>query len=109
MTQDIKAPFPNCKFRLCDLPGQCIEEGKCHHPVELPASAKEGERFDHAHTLERELTQLRAELAAANAKVQEVSAELADLKQQDLHELWLSERRKVIELQIKLSKPQSET
>jgi hypothetical protein len=25
-------PFSNCSFRLCDLPGQCRGEGKCHHP-----------------------------------------------------------------------------
>jgi len=29
-------PFSNCSFRLCDLPGQCRGEGKCHHP--LPAA-----------------------------------------------------------------------
>lgn len=28
-----KAPFPNCQFRECDLPGQCRAEGRCHHPV----------------------------------------------------------------------------
>lgn len=27
------APFNNCQFRHCDLPGQCRAEGKCHHPV----------------------------------------------------------------------------
>lgn len=26
------APFSNCKYTLCDLPGQCKSEGKCHHP-----------------------------------------------------------------------------
>lgn len=25
-------PFPNCSFVLCDLPGQCEAEGRCHHP-----------------------------------------------------------------------------
>jgi hypothetical protein len=25
-------PFANCSFRICDLPGQCRGEGKCHHP-----------------------------------------------------------------------------
>lgn len=25
-------PFANCQFRICDLPGQCKAEGKCHHP-----------------------------------------------------------------------------
>lgn len=26
-------PFTNCKYRICDLPGQCKSEGKCHHPA----------------------------------------------------------------------------
>jgi len=29
-------PFSNCKFELCDLPGQCRSEGKCHHPAATP-------------------------------------------------------------------------
>lgn len=28
-------PFGNCEFRICDLPGQCRSEGKCHHPRKL--------------------------------------------------------------------------
>ncbi len=27
------APYSNCRFRICDLPGQCKGEGKCHHPA----------------------------------------------------------------------------
>lgn len=27
-----KSPFENCRFQECDLPGQCVSEGKCHHP-----------------------------------------------------------------------------
>ena len=27
------APFNNCEFKICDLRGQCIGEGKCHHPI----------------------------------------------------------------------------
>jgi hypothetical protein len=30
---DDSAPFPNCKFKHCDLPGLCRSEGKCHHPI----------------------------------------------------------------------------
>lgn len=26
-------PFDNCRYRICDLPGQCRGEGKCHHPA----------------------------------------------------------------------------
>lgn len=29
-------PFDNCRFKLCDLPGQCRIEGKCHHPRSTP-------------------------------------------------------------------------
>lgn len=29
---DSNPPFSNCSFRICDLPGQCRAEGKCHHP-----------------------------------------------------------------------------
>jgi hypothetical protein len=29
-------PFENCQFRECDLPGQCREEGACHHPTAGP-------------------------------------------------------------------------
>lgn len=28
-----QAPFSNCRFKFCDLPGQCRDEGKCHHPA----------------------------------------------------------------------------
>jgi hypothetical protein len=26
-------PFSNCKYQICDLPGQCRSEGACHHPA----------------------------------------------------------------------------
>lgn len=29
-----KPPYDNCSFKLCDLPGQCRGEGKCHHPAQ---------------------------------------------------------------------------
>jgi hypothetical protein len=32
-----QAPFSNCRFKCCDLPGQCRDEGKCHHPA-VPAA-----------------------------------------------------------------------
>ena len=28
----MQAPYPDCQFRECDLPGQCASEGRCHHP-----------------------------------------------------------------------------
>ena len=35
------APFSNCRFRECDLPGQCRDEGKCHHPAVAAANGAE--------------------------------------------------------------------
>jgi len=35
-----KPPFDNCSFNLCDLPGQCRGEGKCHHPATAAAGAE---------------------------------------------------------------------
>ncbi|WP_369067442.1 hypothetical protein [Burkholderia gladioli] len=37
----VGTPFSNCRFRNCDLPGQCKAEGKCHHPIAAvsPATA----------------------------------------------------------------------
>lgn len=38
--EQFNPPFNNCKFKLCDLPGQCRSEGKCHHPVKLESKAE---------------------------------------------------------------------
>ena len=37
-------PFGNCSFRMCDLPGQCRGEGKCHHPSDAAPQASEAVR-----------------------------------------------------------------
>jgi len=34
-------PFENCAYRQCDLPGQCVAEGKCHHPKQPAQGATE--------------------------------------------------------------------
>ena len=34
------APYANCKYRECDLPGQCKGEGRCHHPASGDRSAQ---------------------------------------------------------------------
>jgi hypothetical protein len=39
------APFSNCQFRECDLPGQCRSEGKCHHPRAAGASEGQADGF----------------------------------------------------------------
>lgn len=31
-----QTPYANCRYKICDLPGQCRGEGKCHHPA-IPA------------------------------------------------------------------------
>jgi len=31
-------PYDNCKYQICDLPGQCLSEGKCHHPKTVQPS-----------------------------------------------------------------------
>lgn len=41
------APFSNCQFRECDLPGQCISEGKCHHPTHSTPAVTD-EQFEEA-------------------------------------------------------------
>lgn len=40
VAKDGNPPFSNCKFRSCDLPGQCRDEGKCHHPTSPPAAPR---------------------------------------------------------------------
>lgn len=40
-TADRPAPFANCAFRHCDLPGQCTAEGACHHPARVNATETE--------------------------------------------------------------------
>lgn len=43
------APFANCRYTYCDLPGQCLGEGKCHHPKEAtsnPPAGQETPRVD---------------------------------------------------------------
>jgi hypothetical protein len=40
---DRTPPFSNCRFRECDLPGQCRSEGKCHHPVTTAPARSEQE------------------------------------------------------------------
>lgn len=38
--EHFKPPFANCSFRMCDLPGQCRGEGKCHHPASAPVAGE---------------------------------------------------------------------
>lgn len=41
-----KPPFDNCSFRMCDLPGQCRGEGRCHHPASAPVAGETQERIE---------------------------------------------------------------
>lgn len=36
-------PFANCRYRQCDLPGQCRDEGSCHHPASGERSADDAQ------------------------------------------------------------------
>lgn len=78
-------PFAECEFQYCDLPGQCVSEGKCHHPKAQPAPTTEtprpemcghgnfwghcclwvagGDGVPRYIELERDLTAARAEIA----------------------------------------------
>lgn len=47
--EHFKPPFDNCSFRMCDLPGQCRGEGKCHHPASAPV-ADERAAFNKCHS-----------------------------------------------------------
>jgi hypothetical protein len=53
-----RAPFDNCQFQTCDLPGQCASEGQCHHPDTKDQQAV--------------IDNLRTQLADATRKLEEV-------------------------------------
>lgn len=58
------APYDNCQFRECDLPGQCKGEGKCHHPqVKLYGSALDPVLADAEREKQDELNRMAAEHA----------------------------------------------
>lgn len=37
-------PYENCTYTYCDLPGQCLSEGKCHHPRAEEVNRREAAR-----------------------------------------------------------------
>lgn len=47
-TRNFTPPFGNCSFRMCDLPGQCRGEGKCHHPSDAAPQASEADPLQEA-------------------------------------------------------------
>ena len=47
-------PFSECKYDICDLPGQCVAEGKCHHPLQKKV-------INRIADLERQLAEARKE------------------------------------------------
>lgn len=44
------APYPNCSFKYCDLRGQCLGEGKCHHPANELTKPQEAVAEVHQNT-----------------------------------------------------------
>lgn len=48
---DSAPPYANCRFQICDLPGQCRGEGACHHPAVPAALAQHGEDAERAFDL----------------------------------------------------------
>jgi phage FluMu protein gp41 len=62
------APYPNCQFEICDLPGQCVSEGKCHHPhTKRQAGALSNEQLDEIYLVaqdSRPLSEFREEVRA---------------------------------------------
>jgi hypothetical protein len=70
------SPFSNCKFRECDLPGQCRGEGACHHPRDAAPLDKGASKpaaataFDHLDdiAIDQFAVALKAKLAASRAK-----------------------------------------
>jgi len=68
-------PYPNCQFRVCDLPGQCLGEGACHHPAVPAALAQQGNTIT---------IQEAWEAAGGNPGIKATKQELIDaLKQLD--------------------------
>ncbi len=51
------APFKNCEFEICDLKGQCLGEGKCHHPKKVTV-----EMLDEIQALRQQVAELEAKL-----------------------------------------------
>lgn len=71
------SPFANCRFKLCDFPGQCLSEGKCHHPRTVDGVMKRN------HTTQEEpdlaanvISVLKVKLAVAEARIKELEAQV---------------------------------
>jgi hypothetical protein len=67
-TIDRTPPFATCRYRECDLPGQCRTEGKCHHPAsEQQAAPLTPEQVRSAREYLRYLTTINITDAAMGA------------------------------------------
>lgn len=44
----MKSPYANCEFSICDLPGQCLSEGRCHHPRKCTLNCRSTEDCEEA-------------------------------------------------------------
>ncbi len=56
-------PFANCRYRICDLPGQCRDEGHCHHPASGERGDAHGRLQTENNALVHETERLRERLA----------------------------------------------
>lgn len=78
-------PFDNCKYKICDLPGQCRTEGKCHHPEQkriadlerqLARIPKKWRQLYETEKLTRKLAE--KQLAAARQTLRQTLRQLAE-------------------------------
>lgn len=76
MSDDKAPPFSDCSFAICDLPGQCRGEGKCHHPVSKDMQQLRTENDDLRAAVEK----ARQIIALKICENQELRAKIAELE-----------------------------
>ena len=76
----LPAPFNNCEFKICDLRGQCIGEGKCHHPIK-PTDESARTIADQAATIKDLETKSTYRNALINTQDKEITDQAATIAQ----------------------------
>lgn len=87
-------PYSNCSFNICDLPGQCVGEGSCHHPrggntlpsqptplIQAAVSAalrKAGEEIKHVEAWQQEAVDRILSIPNDDTALRELLAQVAD-------------------------------